>query len=969
MRKLLFLFVALIATMTLSAQRIQVGDLYYQVVNNNDEMVIPYVDNPGYGYTTVVLYVPENTPAGCYAVGSFDWNDQNTERMFTPVEGATSERWVACTFDYAEDMQIKVLAIPSDPAIALGWQFQWGKNIDWENDLEEDNVVILEGTGYLELENQGQPKLVGLEDNGVVYIEIKDWAANPIIESVPCETAAFKHPWGGGDWVYREAIKTAEGTFELNARYGMYGVNVALNTNAEGENWYPEDQIEFVGDVVQGDSVNFKFISEKSTFVGRMIVTLIEKGYPGNDEPDEAKDITVKAKVPATWIWTITAWVWPTGGDGKEVVPTKEGDWYVVTENCAELNIIFKNGEGWTSDANQTVDIAGIKENTCLELASDGATKATFTYVDCDNPWYAPSKKSPTPQQKSSSADTPRQVVVTYQHEWSSENYHYLTEANIPATIEYRGETYEVIGIREGAFANSPITSVTIPNSIKTIGYGAFENCQNLTTTFHTGDLASWCEIDFEGWSSNPMQYTHNLYLNIPGTTFAEEVKGDIVIPNTVDTIHSHAFMGATSFTSVTIPNSVTSIGYSAFYGCSSLTSITIPNSVTSIGGYAFAGCSSLTSITIPNSITEINSGIFEGCSSLTSITIPNSVTSIGSGAFAYCSALEYLSIPNSVQYAYEGDYNNEVYYLDGYISIYGCYNLKTLIVPADFFAPEDESDYYEAIEDYLPYLSEKLESLTINGGNMDHRFGWDFINRNRKSLKHIDFGATESSIAEEAFTNFYNLESLVLPSHLETVPYMAVAECVKLKSISIPATVTAIEDRAFENCRMLSSVAFAENGALTRIGNWAFYNNHELTNLVIPEGVTEVGHAAFYGCTYLKEMTLPSTVQDIADNGFALCGKLQRMNVDALVPPTVAARTFEEVNRSIPVYVPDEVVPAYQAAPVWQEFNIQGKSNAPSALDDISSPISNNQKLLRDGQLLIIRDGKTYTIMGAEIH
>ena len=330
---------------------------------------------------------------------------------------------------------------------------------------------------------------------------------------------------------------------------------------------------------------------------------------------------------------------------------------------------------------------------------------------------------------------------------------------------------------------------------------------------------------------------------------------------------------------------------------------------------------------------------------------------------------MEYLSIPNSVQYAYEGDYNNEVYYLDGYSSIYGCYNLKTLIVPADFFAPEGESEYYEAIEAYLPYLPEKLESLTINSGNMSHRFGWDFINRNRKSLKHIDFGATESSIAEEAFTNFYNLESLVLPSHLETVPYMAVAECVKLKSISIPATVTAIEERAFENCRMLSSVAFAENGALTRIGNWAFYNNHELTNLVIPEGVTEVGHAAFYGCTYLKEMTLPSTVQEIADNGFALCAKLQRMNVDALIPPTVAARTFEEVDRTIPVYVPDEVVSAYQTAPVWQEFNIQGKSNAPSALDDISSPISNNQKLLRDGQLLILRDGKTYNIMGAEIH
>ena len=440
-----------------------------------------------------------------------------------------------------------------------------------------------------------------------------------------------------------------------------------------------------------------------------------------------------------------------------------------------------------------------------------------------------------------------------------------------------------------------------------------------------------------------------------------------IAIPNSIMSIGHYAFSGCSSLTSITIPNSITEINSGIFAYCSSLTSITIPNSVTSIGYNAFRGCSSLTSITIPNSVTEIGWEAFYGCTALKSLTIPNSVTVIRNNAFESCTSLEYLSIPNSVQYIEEDEY--EVYYYNGYQSIRNCPNLKTLIVPADFFGiGGNEEDYQYIKSDFLPYLPEKLESLTINAGNMSHRFGWDFINRNRKSLKHIDFGATES-IAEEAFTNYYNLESLVLPSQLETVPYMAVAECVKLKSISIPATVVEIEDRAFENCRMLSSVAFAENGALTRIGNWAFYNNHELTNLVIPEGVTEVGHAAFYGCTYLKEMTLPSTVQEIADNGFALCGKLQRMNVDALVPPTVAARTFEEVDRTIPVYVPDEVVSAYQTAPVWQEFNIQGKSNAPSALDDISSPISNNQKLLRDGQLLILRDGKTYTIMGAEIH
>ena len=343
---------------------------------------IPQVTPPAAGQTTVVLFVPADTPEGCYAVGSFDWNEKNTERMFTPVEGADAG-WVSYTFDWTEGLEFKVLAVPSDPAVAPGWSYQWGKNIDPENDLEEDNVVILQGTGEFVLENQGQPKLKGLADGGVCFIHVKAWATTPVIKPVPCETAAFKHPWNGGAWEYRDAVKTAEATFELNALYGNTGINVATNVNGDGENWYPADQIEFVGDVAQGDSVNVKFVSEKGT-VGKLTVTLIEKATPSEpEEPKEEKDITVKAKVPAAWTNTITAWVWPTGGEGQEVTPTKEGDWYVYTHHCAELNIIFKNGEGWNGDANQTVDIT-VSENTCLELESDGATKATYVNVDCE---------------------------------------------------------------------------------------------------------------------------------------------------------------------------------------------------------------------------------------------------------------------------------------------------------------------------------------------------------------------------------------------------------------------------------------------------------------------------------------------------------------------------------------------------------------------------------------------------------
>jgi hypothetical protein len=200
----------------------------------------------------------------------------------------------------------------------------------------------------------------------------------------------------------------------------------------------------------------------------------------------------------------------------------------------------------------------------------------------------------------------------------------------------------------------------------------------------------------------------------------------------------------------------------------------------------------------------------------------------------------------------------------------------------------------------------------------------------------------------------------------------MSVADCKHLKSINIPATVEVIGEGAFENCRLLSEVNFAENGALTEISNWAFYNCHELKNIVIPEGVTNIGYAAFYGCTYLKELTLPASMQSVADNGFALCEKLAKMNVNAVVPPVVEARTFENVDRMIPVVVPTESVSAYKAAPVWQEFNIQGKDPVMSDVENIGSDngygVMDNGKILRDGNLVIIRDGVEYNVMGQQL-
>ena len=181
-------------------------------------------------------------------------------------------------------------------------------------------------------------------------------------------------------------------------------------------------------------------------------------------------------------------------------------------------------------------------------------------------------------------------------------------------------------------------TNYTIPNSVTTIGEGAFSGCKSLISINIPNSVTTIGENAF-GWCESLTN------INIPNsvTTIGEKAFGwcesltNINIPNSVTTIGDSAFCRCNSLTSINIPNSVKTIRGSAFFDCESLTSITIPNSVTMIGVCAFTGCKSLTNINIPNSVTTIKESAFWDCESLISITIPNSVTTIEDGAFYCC--------------------------------------------------------------------------------------------------------------------------------------------------------------------------------------------------------------------------------------------------------------------------------------------------------------------------------------------
>lgn len=176
------------------------------------------------------------------------------------------------------------------------------------------------------------------------------------------------------------------------------------------------------------------------------------------------------------------------------------------------------------------------------------------------------------------------------------------------------------------------LTSVSLPQSITSIGIWAFYDCSNLTTI----TFPSQCKVSSIGM--NAFYGCTNL--------------SNITLPSGVTSIGNGAFSDCSSLTSLVIPEGVTSIGENTFYGCSSLKSVTIPSGVTSIGSSAFRGCSSLTGIAIPSGVTSISEYTFAGCSSLTSITLPSGVTAIGGRAFSGCSSLKsiYVSAETPVE-------------------------------------------------------------------------------------------------------------------------------------------------------------------------------------------------------------------------------------------------------------------------------------------------------------------------------
>ena len=509
-----------------------------------------------------------------------------------------------------------------------------------------------------------------------------------------------------------------------------------------------------------------------------------------------------------------------------------------------------------------------------------------------------------------------------------------------------------VTSIGDSAFhACVSLTDLTIGNSVTSIGNRAFASCMSLEKTNYTGGVADWCKIKFVSGDSNPMWYSNDFYIN------GQEIK-DLVIPNSVDSIHNYAFWNCNFLTSITIPNSLKSIGYWSFGNCSSLTSIVIPNSVTSIGEEAFRGCTSLTSVSLGDGITSVGDNAFHNCYSLIApiynthvfarlpssysgaYTIPDGIESIAGGAFASCRSLTSITIPNSVT-----SIGKEAFYV----------------------------------------CSKSLTSVTI--------------------------GNSVTSIGDRAFASCRSLTSVTIPNSVTSIGEYAFLSCSELTSVVIGNGVTNLGQNVFSGCTKLYAVYCYAMVPPKAPFNWYNYDGY----LYVPcENKEEYELDAIWSkCKFIECIDSDEvTTDDVTINPGTNNVTITWPREDSADSYTIVIKKGDEVfctltfnkdgqllniafapgrNGNHPALYAEQATNGYRFTVTGLEegtyytYSVTSKdadsktinehsgaftTQSTTALENTHTPssITHGQKQIKNGQFIILRNGNTYNAMGAEV-
>ncbi len=316
-------------------------------------------------------------------------------------------------------------------------------------------------------------------------------------------------------------------------------------------------------------------------------------------------------------------------------------------------------------------------------------------------------------------------------------------------------------------------------------------------------------------------------------------------------------------------------------------------------------------------SVTSIGEWAFSSCSGLTSIEIPNSVTSIGEWAFDGCSSLTSIDVES----------NNP-----NYCSVEGVlFNKNKTIL--------------------IQYPMGKQGAYTMIPNSVTNIGGW-------------------------AFEDCTGLTSVTIPNSVTSIGESALRGCTGLTSVTIPGSVTSIGEGVFYNCTGLTSI-IVENGN-------SFYDSRNncnaiietatntlivgCMNTIIPNSVTSIEGHAFSFCSGLTSVTIPGSVSSIGDYAFSYCSGLTSVTNFANTPQEINWTVFNLVDKSTcKLYVPENSIPLYRVAIDWRDFAYIEAIETSQRIETTSINLRPS-KLLKDGQIFILRGEKEYTVTGQEV-
>lgn len=464
-----------------------------------------------------------------------------------------------------------------------------------------------------------------------------------------------------------------------------------------------------------------------------------------------------------------------------------------------------------------------------------------------------------------------------------------------------------LVSIGDSAFSGCALLeSIIIPEGVEEIGTAAFKNCEHLTSVSIPQSVKSMGDGVFIGCRGLADDKGFVIANNAIHAFFGAD--REIIVPEGITSIAGGVF-DKTGITSIKLPTTLKKLG-SAFTGCNMLTSIDIPEGITKLFRSTFSGCSRLEKVALPSTLIEIDDNAFEGCEKLVEISIPSSVKVIGSGAFRLCSTLPEICIPDGVS-------------VINWRTFTGCTSLHSMHLPDSVRLIEgsafenctslEEVTIPDAVEEIKYSAFENCTNLKkVNYRKIQGTISLSafkgcerLVDENGLTIianalwkcedgkENVVIPEGVSLIAPDAFregwkgrgrgSQFFKsegtLKSVVLPTTLKKILNGAFAGCKALKQITIPNGVEVIDEECFINCEALARIELPDS--VLRVGKQAFSGCTALQNVKLSTSMTEINAGLFYGCKSLKSITIPSAIDSIGIDAFRGCSSLKAIEVD----------------------------------------------------------------------------------------